>query len=97
MATITAKELAVLAGTDAKRMRSFIRSSAKTGSGLLDACGQGNRYAIDVADASAIVAAFKASNRTHASQAAPRSLAELRALLAEAEAAEAAEAEDNLS
>jgi hypothetical protein len=88
MATITAKELALLCETDPKSMRRFIRSQAKASGSIIDACGQGNRYAIDVLDADALVQAFKASNRSHAPQAPARSVDELRALLAEALAAE---------
>jgi hypothetical protein len=91
MATITAKELALLCDTDPKSMRRFIRAQAKAGDGsIIDACGQGNRYAIDASDANALVNAFKASNRSHSSNAPARSVDELRAMLAEAEAAETA-------
>lgn len=95
MATITAKELALLCNTDPKSMRRFIRAQAKAGDGaIIDACGAGNRYAIDALDVRALVAAFAASNRPHAAQAAPRSVEALKALLAAAEAAEAEAADD---
>lgn len=58
--TISAKELALLAGTDAKSMRRFIRAQAQTDAAVIGACGQGNRYEIDVTDAAALVEAFKA-------------------------------------
>lgn len=82
MATITAKELAVLCETDPKSMRRFIRAQAKAGDGsIIDACGQGNRYNIDVDDAKALVAAFKASARSHAPNAPVRSAEALQALV----------------
>jgi hypothetical protein len=82
MATITAKELAVLCETDPKSMRRFIRSQAKAGDGaIIDACGQGNRYNIDVEDAKRLVNAFKASNRSHATNVPARSASELQDLV----------------
>lgn len=82
MATITAKELALLAGTDAKSMRRFIRAQAKAGDGaIIDACGQGNRYNIDADDARALLAAFAASNRANRTNAPVRSVEALQALV----------------
>jgi hypothetical protein len=78
MATITAKELALLCDTDPKSMRRFIRSTD-----LILNCGQGNRYSIDTADATALIAAFKATSTPRAATP-TRDIATLTALLASA-------------
>lgn len=71
--SFTPKELATQAGTDAKRMRAFMRSQ---GYGI----GQGNRYALSVDEAHAIIEGFaaKGERRAHAPQ---RSAEEVAALL----------------
>lgn len=56
--TLSAKEVAKMAGTDAKRLRRFIRSDS---SGIT-ACGQGNRYEFTQAQARKLVAAFNKAN-----------------------------------
>lgn len=78
---ITAKELASLCDTDAKRMRSFIRRLAIEQPELVTACGQGNRYGFTPAQTSAVRAIYATSMRAHARQP-QRSLADLEAMLA---------------
>lgn len=74
---ITAKELALLAGVNAKAFRRFIRA---TDSG----CGKGNRYGFSPSEAKALLAGFKAAQANRASTAQPtRTAEELEALLAD--------------
>lgn len=81
-ARITAKDLALLCNTDAKRMRSFIRSLAKADDPIVAACGQGNRYGFSPSEAKALQAAYAGSMRAHARQP-QRTLADLEAILAD--------------
>lgn len=53
--TLSAKEVAKMAGTDPKRFRRFIRSQ---GGGI----GQGNRYEFTQSEAKRLVAAFAKAN-----------------------------------
>lgn len=75
--TFTAKELAAACGTDGKTFRRFVRES-----GIIDACGQGNRYGISKSDAHALIDAFKAKGvrKAHAPE---RSVDDVLALLAD--------------
>lgn len=76
---ITAKELALVAGTTPKAMRRFIRAAD-------EGCGRGNRYAFSPAEAKAIIAAFRTAAANRSTTAAPvRSLDELNELLADDE------------
>lgn len=56
--TMTAKELASACNTDAKRMRRFIRSTSKSDSPIVSACGQGHRYTISAREAKALIDAW---------------------------------------
>lgn len=80
--TITAKELAILADTTPKRMRSFIRSMDERGDTLVAPVGSGARYSFSKDEAHAIIAAFKARSQ-HAGASPRRSAAELAAWLAD--------------
>lgn len=82
MATFTAKELALLAGTDAKTFRRYVRAQAASTTPIVHACGQGNRYGFSQEDAHALVEGFAAWRRTNGRKDAPaRTLAELHALM----------------
>lgn len=54
----TAKALATGCGVDPKAFRRFIRSTARSDTPIISACGQGNRYAISQQEARKLVVAF---------------------------------------
>lgn len=69
--TITPKELAIIAremGVNAtgKQLRAFIRNEDERNGGIegVHACGAGNRYAFNRAEASAIIGAFSAKRKS---------------------------------
>lgn len=70
--SFTPKELATQAGTDAKRMRAYMRSQGY-------ACGQGNRYALSVDEAHAIIEGFaaKGARKAHAPERTPEEVSAL--------------------
>lgn len=58
-ATFSPKEVALAAGTTAKRLRSFIRSMEDKGTPIVPSVGSGARYAFNKAEANALIAAFQ--------------------------------------
>lgn len=82
MATqFTAKEMAVLCGTDAKTFRRFVRSQAANDQPIINACGQGNRYTFDAETARRLRDAFASWDARKRSNAPARSESELNALI----------------
>jgi len=85
--TLTAKELAVLASkrmqrnVTPKEFRRFIRSQASRDDGIINACGQGNRYAIGVADAKKLLDAFASWSAERGTSVPARPLADLEKLI----------------
>lgn len=82
-ARFTAKEIAVLAGTTAKRMRSFIRAQDEKGTPIVDPVGSGARYSFTAAEAHALVQGFRV-RRISAGSPVTRDAETLRMLLADA-------------
>lgn len=82
MATqFTAKEMATLCGTDAKTFRRFVRSQAASDTPIINACGQGNRYAFDAETARRLRDAFATWSDRKRTNAPERSLETLQTIL----------------
>ena len=84
-ATFSPKEIAVLANTTAKRMRSFIRAQAEKGTPIVSPVGSGARYEFTKDEAQALVNAFSV-RRISSGSPSVRSADELHALVFGADA-----------
>jgi hypothetical protein len=87
----TAKEMALLCGTDAKTFRRFVRSQAASDQPIINACGQGNRYTFDAETARRLRDAFGSWAERKRSNAPERSIADLESLISDDESDESDE------